>query len=327
MTSLSRLFKRYNGALRSFKMLYVINNLLNWNKLQHNKHLYKKYGLKKSIFSSIGSSDFKHLSQNPPWLDREDAKKQVLQHPEFKDFNSSIQKQILHFIDEGYMVLKGFYKEEEIEGLNAEIQRLLEQKKTDFNYTGKKVMDAFQLSEIVDQEFFRQPKLIKLLHFLMGKKVVPFQTINFIQGSEQRAHSDFIHMTSEPRGYLVAAWTALEDCYEGNGPLFFYPKSHRLPYILCEDYDSGNTKWKIGENSYRKYEDRIEDLIKEKGLQKQYFLANKGDVFIWHANLLHGGSPITQKEATRKSMVAHYFCEDVICYHEISQRPALLTTH
>jgi hypothetical protein len=23
-------------------------------------------------------------------------------------------------------------------------------------------------------------------------------------------------------------------------------------------------------------------------------------------------------------MVAHYFCEGVICYHEISQRPALL---
>lgn len=324
MIALRQLFKKYNGFLRGFKLVYIINNLLNSNKLKHNKNLYEKYGLQKSIFSSLGSHDFKKVSQDIPWLDRPDAKQLLVQHPDYKTFSTKTQEQIVNFIEKGYMVLKGFHKEEDIENLNRDIEKLLEKNKTDFNYTGKKIMDAFQLSETANQHFFKHPELIKLLNFVMGKKVVPFQTINFIEGSEQRAHSDFIHMTSEPRGYLVAAWTALEDCHRGNGPLFFYPGSHRLPYILCEDYDSGNTKWKIGDNSYKKYEDRIEDLIREKQLQKQYFLGNKGDVFIWHANLLHGGSPITQKGATRKSMVAHYFCEDVICYHEISQRPALI---
>ena len=83
----------------------------------------------------------------------------------------------------------------------------------------------------------------------------------------------------------------------------------------------------VGEGPFRpRIEEKIAELVEEKGLQKKYFMAKKGDVLIWHANLIHGGEAIRTKGATRKSMVAHYFCEGVICYHEISQRPALLQT-
>ena len=158
----------------------------------------------------------------------------------------------------------------------------------------------------------------------MGKKVLPFHTIHFIEGSEQKAHSDSIHMTTEPEGYLTAAWVALEDTHAGNGPLFYYPGSHRLPYVMTTDYDSGNTALTIGKNIYKKYEDKMQEVIESNNLKKEHFFAKKGDVLIWHANLLHGGEAITQQGTTRKSMVAHYFCEGVICYHEISQRPALI---
>ncbi len=47
-------------------------------------------------------------------------------------------------------------------------------------------------------------------------------------------------------------------------------------------------------------------------------------MLIWHANLIHGGEKITRENSTRKSMVVHYFAEDVIKYHEITERPALL---
>ena len=32
---------------------------------------------------------------------------------------------------------------------------------------------------------------------------------------------------------------------------------------------------------------------------------------------------LLDKERTRKSMVFHYYAKDVICYHEITQRPTL----
>jgi hypothetical protein len=324
MISLRDIFKKQTGFLRGLKVVYVINNLLNASKLQHNKTLYKKHGLQKSIFGPLGSQDFKNPAGAPPWLDRPGAGQALEAHPGFRAFSPDLQAQLRQFVDKGFMVLKGFYRPEEADRAVAEIDRLLNEHKTDFNYSGRKVMDAYRFSDILDNGFFKNQQMLHLLNFVMGKNVIPFQTINFRVGSEQRAHSDHIHMTTEPLGYLIATWTALEDCHEGNGPLFYYPGSHRLPYITCQDYESGNTAWTIGGESNRRYEDRIEKLIQEKGLRKEHFYAKKGDVLIWHANLLHGGSAISQPGATRKSMVCHYFCEGVICYHEISQRPALI---
>jgi hypothetical protein len=323
MISLRSFFKKNTGWLRSLKLSYVINNLLNAKHLQHNKALYKKYGLRKSIYAPIGSQDFAKTSADLPWLDQPNAKEKLHAHPEFKQFSAATQQQLEQFVDQGYMILQSFFDEAEVERLNADIEQLLQKRTVDFNYTGRKIMESFRVSDIANQ-FFRDPELLNLLSFTLGKKVIPFHTINFLEGSEQRAHSDFIHMTTEPRGYLIAAWIALEDCHAGNGPLFYYPGSHRLPYTLTSDYPSGNTAWTIGAESNRRYEDKIEEIIRENSLQKQHFHAKKGDVLIWHANLIHGGEAIRDAGTTRKSMVAHYFAEDVICYHEISQRPALL---
>jgi ectoine hydroxylase len=318
-----RFFQKYTGLLRAIKPLYVINNLLNRQKLQHNKELYEQYGLKKSIYASVGSADFQQHSIEIPWLDRSDALEKLKENPDFSQFSSETQDQIQHFIENGYLILRGWLNAEQVTEINTEVERLLNEGKTDFNFSGRKVMSAFQVSPIIDR-YFRQPELLQLLSFILGKKILPFQTINFIEGSEQRAHSDSIHMTTEPQGYLIATWTALDDCHEGNGPLFYYPKSHCLPYIMSTDFDSGNTPLLLGKHNNRRYEDRIQAFIEENNLEKAYFYAKKGDILLWHANLLHGGSPILQKGTTRRSMVSHYYTEGVICYHELSQRPALL---
>ena len=323
MISLGKLFSSYTGSLRQFKLVYSINNILNRKKLEHNKTLYSKYGVKKSIYSPIGSHNFQPRSPQIPWLDQENALEALLNHRSYASFSERFQEKLRQFVEEGYMLLEGFFDDAQVDKVNAEIQELLENKAIAFNYTGKKVMESYKHSEAVN-ECFRHGQLLKVLSFLMGKKVIPFQTINFIEGSEQRAHSDSIHMSTEPQGYLIATWTALEDIQEGSGPLFYYPKSHRLPYITCMDYPSGNTKYLIGRESNKRYEDKIEEVVQKAGLERKIFYGKKGDVFIWHANLLHGGLGISKEGTTRKSLVAHYFCKDAICYHEISQRPALL---
>lgn len=324
MIALGNLFKKYTGFLRGLKLAYVANNLINRRALQHNRELYRKYGLKKSIYAPVGSGDFPTHHPDIPWLDRPGALDTLQQHPAFSDLSEERQQQLRHFVEEGYMILKGFFTEEQVSHLNEDIERLLGSKTLDFNYTGRKIMESYKVSEVANREFFRNPELLRLLNFIMGKPVIPFHTINFIEGSEQRAHSDSIHMATEPQGYLIAAWTALEKVGRHNGTLSFYPRSHRLPYVTTQDYPSGNTAWTIGQYSNQRYEDHIEQLIEQHGLEKKFFEGEAGDVFLWHANLIHGGSPIGQPGATRKSMVAHYFCEEVICYHEISQRPALL---
>ena len=324
MKSLRHRFTQYTGLLREWKGTYVINNLLNWEKLIFNRSLYKKYGIRKSIFAPIGYKDFPENKTEIPWLDQPNALEKLKQNEAFQTFSATEQKAIEQFVEDGYLVLEGFFGEEDVEKLNVEIDGLLQEQAIKFNYSGRKIMDAHLHAEVADTVFFRNARLLKLLQFIMGKKIIPFQTINFVEGSEQRAHSDSIHMTTYPQGYLIAAWIALEDIQEGTGELFYYPGSHRLPFVSTEDYPSGNSRYLIGKESNKLYEDRIGALVVEKKLKKEVFMAKKGDILLWHANLLHGGSPISKAGASRKSMVAHYFCEDVICYHEMTQRPAIL---
>lgn len=321
---LARFFQKYTGFLRNLKVSYVINNWLNAKQLRPNRDLYRRFGLRKNVLSPVGSKDFggKH-HPDIPWLDQPGALEKLVQDATFQSFDATTQTKIQQFVTDGYMVLEAYFPEDATSALNAEVDHLLDSGKTSFNYTGRKIFNLPEQSEIA-RHFYRHPQLLELLSFILGKPALPFQSMNFSLGSEQRAHSDSIHMMTEPPGYLIATWIALEDCSEENGPLFYYPGSHRLPIVTTEHYDSGNTYFTIGEDSNRRYEDKMSEVIAEKGLQKQLFLAKRGDVLIWHANLLHGGSPITRPGATRKSMVCHYFAEGVFCYHEMSQRPALI---
>jgi len=313
--------KSITDFIRSFKITYTISNLFNYSKLKGNATLYKKYGLKKSVISPISSKDFKQLPQQPlPWLDEKSLKDISGEHAEFQSFPQNIQESIVNWSEDGYAILPGFFAKEADE-VNRVIKEKLKSGELKFRY-GNKIMFALNQSELI-RKMGNDALMTKILSFLLGKEVKLFQSINFIEGSKQRAHSDIVHMTTYPQGYLIAIWIALEDIKEEQGALFYYPGSHKLPYILNDEFNSGSSYFRLGANSYKAYEDRIEDEIKTQGLQKKVLEAKKGDVLIWHANLLHGGSAITKPGSTRKSMVFHYYADGVICYHEITQRPAV----
>ncbi len=319
-----KIAQKYTGKLRSLKFSYMVNNFFNRKKLAHNKKLYQKFGINKSIYSPIGREDVAHIDGPLPWLDRSTSLEAVEQHPTFLAFDLDRKQAIRNFIEHGYLILKNFLDKETVAEINEDIKNLIEQNQLDYNYGGKKIVESYKKSAVVNAQFFKSPQLIELLEFLLGTAIIPFHTINFIEGSEQRAHSDSIHMATAPQGYMIAAWAALEHTDQNNGPLFYYPGSHRLPFLTCLDYESGNSRYLIGESSYSKYEDYVQEIIDSNHLKKEYFHAEPGDILIWHANLLHGGDPIKEEGRTRKSMVAHYFGREVLCFHEISQRPALI---
>lgn len=166
----------------------------------------------------------------------------------------------------------------------------------------------------------RDPKILRLIRLFMDREPAPFQTIASHKGSQQGEHSDSIHMTTYPLGYLTASWTAFEDIHPDSGPLVYYPKSHRLPYIFSKDVGIDDADFKAnGYKSYHeRYEPRIRQMLAENGLKPHYFIAKKGDVLIWHANLIHGGSPRNDLRRTRKALVSHYFVQGAVTYHDLS---------
>lgn len=320
------ILKQYWSVIRRLKMVHVLYNIRNYGKLKRNAHLYRKFGIRKSVVSPVSHSAISNPSTEKPWLDAENAAELLKKHPEFGKFSSEIQKQLLQWTEKGYMILQGKFADI-ADKINADVERIIRNKELDFDYTNSRVMNAWTQSEAI-RDAMNDAELKGLLSFVLGKKVSPFQTISFLKGSEQETHSDFIHMTTEPKGYLIAAWIALEDIGSQQGPLHYYPGSQKLPYVLGDSFEHSSNVFVVGDDLYGNFEKKIAEEVKSSGIPKTIFHAKKGDVLIWHANLLHGGEEVTDKNSSRKSLVVHYFCQgDVLCYHEITQRPAVFSNH
>lgn len=313
---------RYYGRLRKVKANYVLLNLFNYGRLRHNRRMFRKYGIHRSPLLPVNSAMMP--KDGPlPWLDRPDAEEALRNDARLNAFPTATREAIQNWPQNGYMILRGLFTPEEVAAINAEVDRLVHDNVVDFNFTGRKIMFAFKHSALLKQ-VVNDRRIMDVLDFTLGKHMHAFQSINFLTGSEQAAHSDSIHMTTYPLGYLAAAWIALEEMTPDNGPLIHYPGSHKLPYLLNDGYDHGGGTFTIGEEAYARYEQAVAKSIADGRFETREFHARPGDVLIWHANLLHGGKKMSVPNASRKSMAIHYFADDVVCYHELTQRAAMM---
>jgi ectoine hydroxylase-related dioxygenase (phytanoyl-CoA dioxygenase family) len=309
------------NTLKRSKIAFVIYNLFKKSELKHNAVSYKKYGVNKKYYSSVSSEDFKHLESPKNIYDEKDSKVELPKNPKFSKLKTSTQESIENWSEQGYAVLKNVISSETVDTVNSDIDKLIADKTADWR-TGDRVMFAIHKSKTI-RDIALSNEVMGVLEMLMGKEVGLFQSINFLKGTQQRTHSDSIHMSTFPYGNIIAVWIALEDITEENGPLHYYPGSHKLPYIVNADYGNVGSKLMLGSKSYGDYENRIQKEVDNNDFEKKRFLAKKGDAFIWHANLLHGGEPVLNKQSSRKSMVFHYYAKDCVCFHEITQRPTL----
>jgi ectoine hydroxylase-related dioxygenase (phytanoyl-CoA dioxygenase family) len=194
-------------------------------------------------------------------------------------------------------------------------------------YGENRVQDGWQRSAAI-KSVAANKHILSILKLLYGRAAVPTYTLNFLRGTEQRTHSDVIHFSSLPSGFMCGVWTALEDVTVKQGPLHYYPGSHTLPEF--DYYDLGIGEESVypdspheGEQSwanprtrekYSLYEDVVERLMKEHGFERHELSLKRGQALIWAANLFHGGSKILDELSTRKSQVTHYHFEGTIPY-------------
>ncbi|GAA6137743.1 hypothetical protein NBRC116583_14900 [Arenicella sp. 4NH20-0111] len=164
-----------------------------------------------------------------------------------------------------------------------------------------RIQDAWHISQNV-LNIALSETISQTLLALYKKPAVAFQTLNFERGTKQPVHSDTIHFNSEPFGSMCGVWTALEDIGEDQGPLIYYPGSHKLPEMNYPDFGLPASSC-----SYKHYLNQLEKLIVEHDFQPEYGTIKKGQSLIWSANLLHGGSQVKDKSLTRYSQVTHFY--------------------
>lgn len=182
-----------------------------------------------------------------------------------------------------------------------------------------RAQDAWRQHEAVRQ-LACNSTLINLLGLLWGTKAWPFQTLNFPVGTQQHVHTDSVHFSSAPERFMCGVWVALEDIGPDQGPLVYYPGSHRWPI-----YGNEHIQRCVSEMPERPtqalYEPLWRALVEAHGTRPEHFKARKGQALIWAANLLHGGSPQVDPGRTRWSQVTHYFFEGCAYYTPMLSDP------
>ena len=226
------------------------------------------------------------------------------------------------FQRDGFLILPHHFSAAEIDAVDEGIQSALVQcamkivvddlmtgERTLYGLANKKsvfkINDLYLCAEKV-RELALEKVLSKVLRaLLVGQRPVLCNTLSLRLGSNQPQHIDSLYMTPQSPHHLAAAWIAFEDVHPEAGPLEYYPGSQNIPLYRFRD---GSHHFNSEEMP--QWNDYILREVESRGLKKEIFLARKGDVFIWHSDLLHGGSPIRDTNKTRQSLVCHYFTEE-----------------
>ena len=266
-----------------------------------------------------------------PWLDRPDWEQLLAAKLSRGELTPADAEVCRHWAREGYIILKGLvpaplldagWKAYE-QAIAAGMVKLPEDKIGAHDpWPGRYLDPHLKVPEFCP--VMRHPAILRWVGLLMDREPAPFQSIASHKGTQQEPHSDSIHMTTYPLGYLTAAWIAFEDIHPDSGPLVYYPGSHRLPYVFSREVGISPGEFvSAGYVAYAaKYEPFIRGLLQQHACAPAYFQAGKGDVLLWHANLIHGGAPRRDVTRSRRAMVCHYFVKGAVTYHDLAASAA-----
>ncbi|NML34287.1 phytanoyl-CoA dioxygenase family protein [Paraburkholderia antibiotica] len=240
------------------------------------------------------------------------------------------------FEKNGFAILPGFYSAQQIDAVVDSIaKRKLERPMNvtiDLLDTGERSLLGLLTPKEIEtrrmkindlyldmtdvRELALSERIAPVLQQLFDQSPALCNSLYFEKGSQQPAHVDSIYMTPTTPDHLIAIWVALEDAHVDAGQLEYYPGSHKIEPMI---FSNGLRHFVPDEMP--KWHAYIEEEVARRGFEKQVFSAKKGDVLIWHANLLHGGGPIADPARTRKSLVFHYFSAQDATKLEMTLRP------
>ncbi|HJL17569.1 MAG TPA: phytanoyl-CoA dioxygenase family protein [Sandaracinaceae bacterium LLY-WYZ-13_1] len=166
-----------------------------------------------------------------------------------------------------------------------------------------KLLDLHAHLDAARRAAFARP-LRRFLHRVFSRPALAFQSLYFERGVEQPLHRDTAYVRVSSPVEMVAAWIALEPIRAGSGELELYAGSHELPEELFDGSKWMPRPW--DQLAPQEYSAQLRRRCEAAGLRYERFIARPGDVLIWAADLVHGGSRDPDPALTRRSLVVHY---------------------
>ena len=153
--------------------------------------------------------------------------------------------------------------------------------------------------------------LQKVLQRLIGDKLILHLNLTGWVSTERNWHQDDYLNPSCVAGSYVATWLALDQIEPDSGPFQFVPGSHRWRGLTRAKVQSLMSPEDVNKESWPSVSQEMvseaaEEYIKRQGGEVKTFLGDKGDLLIWHAFLLHRGSPPLTPNKPRKTLISHF---------------------
>jgi phytanoyl-CoA hydroxylase len=286
-------------------------------------------GSERESTSSEGGEAMRTLDANKQmisdlWLDQPDALERIDARVKSGLLSSADAQKLRHFANEGYLTFSIGLDADFAAAFDADLDRLWDERPVDLAVAAKSgdrvsfrdIDEAhrdigYRVADLHSHtrtafDLYLHPEVFRIVELIFDQKAVAFQSLYFQFGSEQGLHRDPMFVVTEPPSHLVASWIALEDITLECGPLLYVPRSHRMPWFEFE-HDTVALGKKSGAQDKRvEWALDRKKLIEEMNLEVTEFTAKRGDVFLWHSGLLHGGAPVKNPDSTRKSYVVHY---------------------
>lgn len=150
--------------------------------------------------------------------------------------------------------------------------------------------------------------VLQFLQRLFLRPPMAFQSLYFTRGTGQDMHQDTAYVPVSSPLEFAGVWIALQDVQPGTGELQYFDGSHRIPEFLFHG------KWRSKPSSDPVDEPFLRHVYTEsvaRGCDLRVFRPRRGDVLIWHADLVHGGSKAIAPGSERRSLVTHFCPVDV----------------
>ena len=278
--------------------------------------------------STIGRNDW---IASQPWLDLEsaDVKSYASRVSSLRGYD--LEGKLMEWKERGVVIFENAVNIEHIEALKRDIDYLREhhqdyelsaeirgvQKsiaeftREDLNSDGFKFNSIHSISNAAAHLSLSELVMDFLRHVFMSPAVA-LQSLTFYKGSQQSAHVDYPYVRCQSKlAHLAASWIPLEDIQADAGPLIYYPGSHKIAISDFFDWGKGSIVYEPDSTrTPAEFSNYLEQKVRAASIKPEIFLPKRGDVLIWHGNLVHKGSEIGDHALTRKSYVTHYTSYD-----------------
>jgi phytanoyl-CoA hydroxylase len=253
------------------------------------------------------------------WPLRKGADRRLAEAVESRRISEDEGRRITDFAASGFTVFPGCIESELVDTLRKDVERIVDhpgcfvvtdhRRGRPYRYSDasfdrfESVFDLYVNLETARKICFH-PAILRFLELLFDAQPIAFQQLLFQRSNQHPIHQDTAYVCLEDPLQMVATWIALEDVVVGRGELTYYEGSHRIPHRFFKD---GSKRFSTGIDDEEAARRHVFAEMERLGCRKRDFVAKKGDVLVWAADLAHGSNPRTRpEEETRMALVTHY---------------------